>query len=876
MAETIEIRIRQQGARRVSRDISNIGRSAEGASRSVDLARRALQGLVAGAAVRGIVRTADAFQLLENRVRVFTDSSAEANARVDDLVDTAIRARVPLDGVATVFQRFSLVTQEMGISSETTAGVVENLAKAVAISGATSQEAEGALRQLSQGFAANRLSGQEFNAVAEQIPFVAKLIAQELGITTAELRALTKDASRSNETLITTDVILRALTGSTEQINRLFALVVPTVGQGLTALASGFTAFVGTLSQASGAGERFARFFQGLGRSFADFARDGDAVAELLERVEQTSTVLAVTVLPLLVRQVTLLGAAAARAAGRLALLAAANPFSALALAISAAVGFAVAFRDEVFRIGDTQVTLSALATVVGEDVAGGFSTASAAAEGFLSRLLDIEEQNFDLPNSARDLFNDLVRGFNIVARVAFAAAGRIFDSFRGVFRGLGEAFSSVPEAIRRAASGDFASAGELLAGAFSEGFGRGFEGFGDQVQRIVNDELAFDAFGTVENAVASSSVVQRAGQLTRIRSEVDRLIADNPELFGGGAPEDVSTGRVSRTGLSSAELDLLEKDFRELQTELDPALERTQEFAEAQLLLAQLLNGGRISLETYNDTLGRLTERLREEALEDFRALRAELDPQVEVLQTYQDRIRVLQTALNDGTISLAEFESTLALVNEDFREGILDLDESLENLTGLDAFKRGFSESLEELVEDAGSQTEILKEGFLDVFDTIGGTIKDVFTGAEVDAREFAANIIGEISQVVSRLIVLQLAQAALGGGGLGSPGGSVGGFFSQLLGLQGFQSGGRMLAGQTGVVGEGGPELFTAPRTGQVIPNDQLGAALNPSVNVQVVNVDDPATVLNAVSTREGEQVILNTIQRNSGKLRKVLGG
>ena len=136
------------------------------------------------------------------------------------------------------------------------------------------------------------------------------------------------------------------------------------------------------------------------------------------------------------------------------------------------------------------------------------------------------------------------------------------------------------------------------------------------------------------------------------------------------------------------------------------------------------------------------------------------------------------------------------------------------------------------------------------------------------------------------------LSTLATGLGGaiqGILGLFGGGGGDTTSQVLGLVGgilgvaggLQTGGSLGAsdlGKTFLVGEAGPELFVPKQTGTVVPNEALAAmspGAAPQVNVQVVNVDDPMTVPNAMSTRQGEQVVLNIIQRNSGKLRQIIG-
>lgn len=186
-------------------------------------------------------------------------------------------------------------------------------------------------------------------------------------------------------------------------------------------------------------------------------------------------------------------------------------------------------------------------------------------------------------------------------------------------------------------------------------------------------------------------------------------------------------------------------------------------------------------------------------------------------------------------------------------------------------------------------GGQTPGIESNTEAVFQTgeatLGG-LTDVMSRADLNSREvsdttaagFNANI-GAIGQgsmnIVNALIagdkksaitgVLGLAMTVVGGMAGGGGGGAA----------QHGANIGPSQVGQSFLVGETGPEMFAPPRTGRIIPNDQLaGMSAPPEVNVQVVNVDDPTSIPEAMGTREGEKAILNVITRNRGKLRETL--
>jgi len=160
----------------------------------------------------------------------------------------------------------------------------------------------------------------------------------------------------------------------------------------------------------------------------------------------------------------------------------------------------------------------------------------------------------------------------------------------------------------------------------------------------------------------------------------------------------------------------------------------------------------------------------------------------------------------------------------------------------------------------------------------------VQFVKTG-EVNMKEFALNIIADITRVIARLLILQSIQGiggALGGGG----GQQFIGTGSSIGNVGHFAHGGQVSPNKPIIVGEEGPEIFNPSTSGAIIPNDTTTAALGtsrsqqaPVVNVtappamvQVINVSDPDEVPSAMQSPEGEQAILNVIQRNPQVIRR----
>lgn len=170
--------------------IRNTTRVARTLVRGLLSIRTALLGLVAGAVLGGVTRITDGFLNLQRRISAFVPDAREGAVILNELFEIAQDARVPTDDVASVFQRLLIIQKDLNRSTPELIGFTESLTKAVKLSGASAAESGAALVQLSQGLASGTLRGDELRSVLEQLPFVARILADELGVGIGGLREL--------------------------------------------------------------------------------------------------------------------------------------------------------------------------------------------------------------------------------------------------------------------------------------------------------------------------------------------------------------------------------------------------------------------------------------------------------------------------------------------------------------------------------------------------------------------------------------------------------------------------------------------------------------------------------------------------------------
>ena len=375
VSEDVEIRARwtgrafERGARRTERQLEEVaragrrvgpetrrgGRTAENALRGVGgqavILQRALAAVGGVFALRAVANLSDSYTNLQNRLKVVTDGAVELERVSQSLLAVSNRSRVSWEATAQIYQRTAAASTELGVSQQQLIDFTETLNQSVIISGATAEEAHGALIQLSQGIASTELRGQELRSVLEQLPFVAQVIADSLGVARGALIKLGESGA------ISADAILDAFRNAREEIAERFLTLTPTISQSFQVLRNETLSYVGSLNEATGAFGLISQGILGLAANFDTAATAMEAVVILL------SVELARRAIPLAIRGIQALTVAVA-----------ANPLGALAIGTTTAISLLVGFRDELVLTEDGTVTFG--------DVVNGTLTEIALALG--------------------------------------------------------------------------------------------------------------------------------------------------------------------------------------------------------------------------------------------------------------------------------------------------------------------------------------------------------------------------------------------------------------------------------------------------------------------------------------------------------------
>lgn len=244
VSETVDIKIREDGSRVVSRDITAMGKAGDVASKSLGLLKTAVAAVVTGAVVNQIRELLDSYTQIQNRLKLTTTDQANLNAVFGELVGISQRTRSSLEANAQLYSKVAINAKELGLSQKDVLQFTESLNKTIKISGASAEEASAGVLQLGQSLASGKLQGDELRSVLENLPAVADVIAKSLGVTRGQLRALGQEGKISAQDIIT------AFQKARDEIDGKFNKILPTTSEGFVMLKNQLLVTVGAMGDA--------------------------------------------------------------------------------------------------------------------------------------------------------------------------------------------------------------------------------------------------------------------------------------------------------------------------------------------------------------------------------------------------------------------------------------------------------------------------------------------------------------------------------------------------------------------------------------------------------------------------------------------------
>ncbi|WP_177338979.1 tape measure protein [Klebsiella variicola] len=248
----------------------------------------AVKGYISIQALIKLQQLSEEFTLLQARVTRLSSSSEEGARSFQQLVSIASTTGASLGDTVNLWQQLTATLKTVGATNSDVNRLVMTLQKIGTIGGSSAQEMANALRQFMQSVASGRIQAEEFNSVLEQMPELARQIADGMGIPFNELRQLMLAGK------LDIGEVLAAIEKRSDEINQQFEKMPRTVTQATNALVTQFGVAVSKIDDAIGASRYLAKLLDGAALSISVATGSAPDAVMLTQKLEQNTEQLAV------------------------------------------------------------------------------------------------------------------------------------------------------------------------------------------------------------------------------------------------------------------------------------------------------------------------------------------------------------------------------------------------------------------------------------------------------------------------------------------------------------------------------------------------------------------------------------------------------
>lgn len=205
----------------------------------------------AALSIKNIIGLADAMTQTEARLNLITGDLEKTAALQDQIMASANRSRASYQSTADAVAKMGIMAKDAFNNTDELVAFTELINKQFTIAGASVAGQEAAMMQLTQAMASGVLRGEELNSIFEQAPTIIQTIADHLGVSVGEIRAMAAEGQ------ITAQVVKEAMLGSAKEINDQFNDMPYTFAQVWTMMQNILLKAFGPLIQVIGAGAQW-------------------------------------------------------------------------------------------------------------------------------------------------------------------------------------------------------------------------------------------------------------------------------------------------------------------------------------------------------------------------------------------------------------------------------------------------------------------------------------------------------------------------------------------------------------------------------------------------------------------------------------------
>ncbi|HEB4987209.1 TPA: tape measure protein [Klebsiella michiganensis] len=249
----------------------------------------AVKGYISIQALMKLQQLSEEFTLLQARVTRLSSSSEEGARSFQQLVGIASATGASLGDTVNLWQQLTATLKTVGATNSDVNRLVMTLQKIGTIGGSSAQEMANALRQFMQSVASGRIQAEEFNSVLEQMPELARQIADGMGIPFNELRQLMLAGK------LDIGEVLEAIEKRSDEINQQFETMPRTVSQATNALITQFGVAISKIDDAIGTSRYLAKLLDQTALSISVATGNVDPIVAIDAQLDSLNKKLAVT-----------------------------------------------------------------------------------------------------------------------------------------------------------------------------------------------------------------------------------------------------------------------------------------------------------------------------------------------------------------------------------------------------------------------------------------------------------------------------------------------------------------------------------------------------------------------------------------------------
>lgn len=722
-----------------------------------------LMTLGAGASIKGLIDVADQYTEMGNKIRGVVKDQAEFNDMQGKIFDAANRSRTSLQATTDLFSKMATSMQGMGKSNADALKLTETIQKLGKVGGMSKQSVEAGIYQFSQAMSSGVLQGDELRSVRENMPALARAIADGMGVSIGKLKEM------GSQGKLTADEVVKALEKAGPRLSKTFDNIPQTFGEAMEFAKNHWVRFVGEMSKESGLVDYFglitkkvSEMMFGVGTDSKAMAKNiGDFVIDIFER-------LSIGVARVIDMSKPVFGFLK-KAIGEFD-----QAWSSLpGWAQEAGVAGAILFGKDFAMKGATVITvmnwiLKKFDTSIGELLGESVDKAAAATEGtrgLLGNMLYGDEGTPDAAtNATKKFFAELRADMAKIKKDTESTAGFGINMQKKQTIGPDEKevkkYENILQRIRQKV-----------------------DPYNFALQKQKDEEKDLTELLKNKNGIMKAVGVTQG--------EVNELIRKSKEYW---AKQNDVVGNSTKT---------LEQQEKVLAANIN-----SRDALNASLTLQEQILQRKGKLE--NEDIARLAEYTRRyQAYIDATKLDSYKEGAKSELEGMDDEIAAMGLVgkARERQIYLRQLErdsirQTGALQTTTINQLMEKYDELQRKYDSSRTASLGFSEAIDDYMTRVRDIASATRDAMSSVFSSLEDKLAEFIRTGKFSFKDFVSVINNELSKIAAQQLI-----------GLG-------------MNLAGFRAeGGPVTGGKTYVVGERGPELFTAPFSGNIIPNHQL---------------------------------------------------